>query len=80
MTIQILGSGCPNCRKLEENARQAVGKLGIDAEFEKISDSDTIMEMGVLRTPGFAIDGEVQRSGTVLSPDEIGEIIAAYRR
>lgn len=80
MTIQILGSGCPNCQKLEENARTAVETLGIDAAFEKISDSDRIMEMGVLRTPGFAIDGEVQRSGAVLTTDEIVEIITAYRR
>jgi len=79
MTIQILGSGCPNCRKLEENARLAVERLGIDAVFEKVTDSDRIMEMGVLRTPGFAIDGEVQRSGAVLTPEEIGEIITAYR-
>lgn len=79
MTIQILGSGCPNCRKLEENARLAAETLGIDAEFEKVTDSDQILEMGVMRTPGFAIDGEVQRSGKVLTPEEISEIITAYR-
>jgi len=75
MKIQILGSGCPNCRKLEENARAAAKTLGIEAEFEKVTDSDAILEMGVMRTPGLAIDGEVQRQGKVLSTEEITAIL-----
>ncbi|MFP4153810.1 MAG: thioredoxin family protein [Alkalispirochaeta sp.] len=75
MKIQILGSGCPNCRKLEENARAAAKTLGIDAEFEKVTDSDEILEMGVMRTPGLAIDGEVRQQGKVLTPVEIVQII-----
>ncbi|MCX8058227.1 MAG: thioredoxin family protein [Spirochaetes bacterium] len=75
MKIQILGKGCINCQKLEENAKKAVEELGIDAEFEKISNIDRIIEMGVLRTPGFAIDGEVKSSGKVLSKNEIIELI-----
>lgn len=79
MTIQILGSGCPNCRKLEENARAAVSQLGIEAEFEKITDMDEIIEMGVMRTPGLAIDGVVQKFGKVFSPEELVETISAYQ-
>ena len=78
MTIQILGSGCPNCRNLEKNAREAVAKLGIEATFEKITDMDQIVEMGVLRTPGLAFDGQVQKSGKVFSPEEIEQTIKAY--
>lgn len=78
MTIQILGSGCPNCRKLEQNAREAVATLGIEADFEKVTDTDRIVEMGVMRTPGFAFDGTVQKSGKVFSPEEIVESIKAY--
>ena len=75
MTIQILGSGCPNCRNLEKNAREAAQQLGIEASFEKITDADRIVEMGVLRTPGLAIDGTVQASGKVLSAQEITEVL-----
>ena len=78
MTIQILGSGCPNCRKLEQNAREAVATLGIEADFEKVTDMDRIVEMGVMRTPGLAFDGTVQKSGKVFSPEEIVESIKAY--
>jgi small redox-active disulfide protein 2 len=79
MTIQILGPGCPNCEKLETNAREAAKRLGLEASFEKVTDTDQIVEMGVMQTPGFAIDGQVQKSGTVLSTDEIEEFLKAYK-
>lgn len=75
MKIQILGRGCINCQKLEENAKMAITELGIQAEIEKITNIDTIIEMGVMRTPGLAIDGVVRSSGKVLSKNEIVEII-----
>ena len=78
MTIQILGSGCPNCQNLEKNAREAAQKLGIQATFEKITDMDRIIEMGVLRTPGLAIDGTVKKSGKVFTPEEIAETLKEY--
>lgn len=73
MKVQILGGGCPNCEKLEENARVAIAALGIDAEFEKVTDMDRIIEMGVMRTPALAIDGEVKKFGRVFTPDELTE-------
>ncbi len=78
MTIQILGPGCPNCRNLEKNAREAVARLGIDAGIEKVTDMDRIVEMGVMRTPGYAIDGTVQNSGRVSTADEIEASIKAH--
>ncbi len=78
MTIQILGTGCPNCQQLEENARQAASKLGLEADFEKVTDMERITDMGVLRTPGLAFDGELQQTGKVLSPEEIQEKIKEY--
>ena len=38
MKIAILGPGCPKCRKLYENAQQAVAEAGVDAELEKVED------------------------------------------
>lgn len=78
MTIQILGSGCPNCQKLEQNAREAIAALGMEADFEKITDMDQIIEMGVLRTPGLAFDGQIQKFGKVFTPSEIAETIKGY--
>jgi len=71
MTIQILGSGCPKCRALEQSARQALELAGVQAEIEKITDIDEIANMGVMMTPAIAVDGIVKQSGRVLRPEEI---------
>ena len=76
MKIQILGTGCPKCIKLTENAEKAARELGIDFEIEKITDINKIMDLGVMMTPGIAIDGEVKSVGKVLSPEEIKKIIS----
>lgn len=73
--IQILGTGCPKCRKLTENAEIAAKDLGIEYEIEKVSDINKIMEFGVMMTPPLAVDGEVKVAGKVPSPDEIKKLI-----
>lgn len=71
MKIQILGMGCMKCKTLEQNARDAVASLALDAEIEKVSDPVAIAEMGVMMTPALAIDGKVMSSGKVLSKEQI---------
>jgi small redox-active disulfide protein 2 len=75
MVIKILGSGCPKCKKLEENARQAVVSAGVDAIVEKVSDIKQIMEYGVMMTPALVIDETVRASGRLLTVDEIKKFI-----
>ena len=71
MTIQILGGGCPNCHNLAENAVEAGRRIGIAVEIEKVTDSDRIMEMGLLRTPAYAVGGKVKGAGRVFTVEEI---------
>lgn len=75
MKLQILGTGCAKCQALERNAREAIAKSGIVAEVVKVSDINAIMEMGVMVTPAFAVDGTVKKAGKVLTTDEIVTII-----
>jgi small redox-active disulfide protein 2 len=63
--IQILGPGCPKCRKLAENAEAAAKALGIDYQLEKITDITRIMTFGVMMTPALVVDGQVKVLGTV---------------
>ena len=70
MKIEILGTGCPKCKQLEENARKAVAELGKQAEIVKVTDIDKIISYGVMTTPAIVIDGEV-RGGGVASVEEI---------
>ena len=69
--IQILGTGCPKCKKLAENAEAAAKELGIEYELEKVTQINDIMKMGVMVTPALTIDGDVKVAGKVSSPDDI---------
>jgi len=75
MKIQILGTGCPKCNQLYQNAQQAVAELAIDAELEKVTNLNDIMAFGVMVTPALVIDGQVKTSGKVPSVEAIKEMI-----
>jgi small redox-active disulfide protein 2 len=73
--IQILGTGCPKCKKLAENAEIAAKELGIEYEIEKITKISDIMKFGVMMTPGLAVDGKVKVVGKVASVEELKEML-----
>lgn len=77
MKIQIIGTGCEKCMKLEENARMAMRDLHIDAEIEKVANLDEITDLGVMTTPGFGVDGVILAQGKVLSVEEIKDLLEA---
>lgn len=74
--IQILGTGCPKCRKLAENAEAAARELGAEVEIEKVTEINEIMKFGVMMTPALVIDGKVKVVGKVPSPDEIKSMLS----
>jgi small redox-active disulfide protein 2 len=74
-TIQILGTGCPKCKKLAENAEAAAKALGIEYQLEKVTDIDRIMGFGVMMTPALVVDGQVKAAGKVPSADEIRKML-----
>ena len=76
MVVKILGTGCPKCRKLEANAREALKRAGVSAEVEKVGDLDGIMAYGVVVTPALVIDGRVRASGRVLSVEQVMRLMA----
>lgn len=77
MNIKILGSGCPNCQKLEANAREAAQRAGIEVTIEKVSDITQIMGYGVMSTPALLVDEQLKASGRVVPVDEIVELLQA---
>ena len=70
-TIQILGTGCPKCTKLAENAETAAKDAGVEYTLEKVTDILEITKFGVMMTPALAVDGEVKVVGKVPTPEEI---------
>jgi small redox-active disulfide protein 2 len=73
--IQILGTGCPKCKKLAENAEAAIKETAAEYEIEKVTQIREIMKFGVMMTPGLAIDGQLKSSGKVLSTEEIKKLL-----
>jgi len=73
MKIEILGTGCPKCKKTLENVQKAVKDLKIEAEIVKVEKIDDIMKYGVMITPALAINGEVKVAGKIPSPEQIAE-------
>jgi small redox-active disulfide protein 2 len=71
LKIKILGTGCPNCNKLEQEIKKAAENLAVEAEFEKVSDYQKIMDYDVLSTPGLVINEKVVSSGRIPSQNEL---------
>ena len=69
--IQILGTGCPKCKKLTENAEAAAKALAIEYDLVKVTDISEIMKFGVMMTPALVVDGKVKVVGKVPPPNEI---------
>ena len=74
--IQILGTGCPKCKRLAEAADQAAQQLGIEYELEKVTDLNEIVTFGVMMTPALVVDGDVKVQGKAPSVDEIKKHLA----
>lgn len=75
MKIQILGTGCPKCNQLAENAKKAADELSLACELEKVTDINKIIASGVMMTPALAVDGTVKVIGKVPSVEEIKKIL-----
>ena len=69
--IKILGTGCANCKKLEENTLEAVKEIGLDLTVGHVQDMAQITSYGVMSTPGFVLDEKVLSYGKVLTKEEI---------
>ena len=74
--IEVLGSGCPKCQKLESMVKEAVAKHGIDAEVSHIYDVNKILDYGVMVTPALIVDGKLKISGKLPSEAELLQVIS----
>ena len=71
MKIEVLGTGCPKCRKTEEMIRTIVEELGVDAEVVHIYKLDQIADRGVMTTPAVIVDGELKLEGRMPTEAQI---------
>jgi len=63
--IKILGPGCVQCDRLEQEVIQVMGETGIVADMEHVRDIKEIGTYGVMGTPALIINGKVKSVGSV---------------
>ena len=71
LTIKVLGSGCANCKRVEQIARKVVADLAVEADVIKVTDYNQIMEYNILSTPGLVVNEKVVCSGRIPTPAEV---------
>ena len=75
MKVDVYGPGCANCRRLEQQTREALANIGCAAEVTKVEDVAAMADAGVMRTPALAIDGHIVLQGRVPGVTELEYII-----
>ncbi len=75
MNVKVLGKGCKNCDKLAENVKVAAEQLKLDVTVEKVTDLDTIIDYGAMKTPALVIDDKLVQQGKVLAPSQIRKLL-----
>jgi small redox-active disulfide protein 2 len=76
LTIKVLGSGCANCKRLEQIARKVISDMSVEADVIKVTDYNDIMSYNILSTPGLVIDEKVVSSGRIPTPAEVTTWVA----
>lgn len=73
--VEVLGSGCKKCQKLEANARDAIATLNLEAEILHITDPVEIAKRRVMSTPALTVNGKVVGKGKVMTSEEIQPLL-----
>lgn len=76
MVIKVLGPGCKNCERLEMHVHKAVEQIQtenpkLEIVVNKVTDVDSFLDYGLLKTPGLVINENLVSSGRIPSPTQI---------
>jgi len=76
LTIKILGSGCANCKHLEQIARKVVSDMALEAEIVKVTEYPEIMKYNIMSTPGLVINEKLVSTGRIPTEAEVVTFLA----
>jgi small redox-active disulfide protein 2 len=69
--IKVLGSGCANCKRVEQIAHQVITGMNIEAQVIKVTDYADMMAYNIMSTPGVVINEKVVSTGRIPTPAEM---------
>ena len=75
MELKVIGGGCDECDRLYENVSEALKRLEMSAQIERVSELIDIVKLGVMTTPSLMKDGKLIVSGQVLPVDKIVKLL-----
>ena len=71
LTIKVLGSGCANCKRVEQIVHKVVQEMTLEAEVIKVTEYPEIMKYKVMSTPGLVINEKIVSTGRIPTPAEV---------
>lgn len=71
LTIKVLGSGCANCKRVEQIARRVVEEMSLEAEIIKVTEYPDIMKYNIMSTPGLVVNEKIVSTGRIPTPAEV---------
>ena len=71
LTIKVLGSGCANCKRVEQIVHKVVEEMTLQAEVIKVTEYPEIMKYNIMSTPGLVINEKIVSTGRIPTPAEV---------
>jgi small redox-active disulfide protein 2 len=75
--IEVLGPGCTRCKETLRVVEHVVETEKLPFDVEKSESMERMIELGLLATPGIAVDGKILFSGRIPKAEEIRTALAA---
>jgi len=80
LVIKVLGPGCVQCDRLEQEILQILSENRIMADVEHVRDVKEIGKYGVMGTPALIINGQVKSVGKVPPKSKIVEWLKEIKK
>jgi len=69
--VKVLGPGCPNCEKLEQDLMVISAEMNLPIDLEHVRDPKEIAGYGMMAVPALVIGKEVKAAGRVPTKTEL---------
>ena len=77
--IQVLGPGCHNCDRMEQDVREVLAELKMPGDLSHVTDPAEIAKYGLMGVPALVINGRVVCVGTLPDRNRIKQWLMDLR-